>query len=119
MRWGYRARLGFVFPAAAILPKDRRNRRGISDRLESVKRSRALLEHSAMKLFAVRVLAAGLALTSTAANAQMGPNRVSDFTGPYVEGPYRGPYYAPPPAEVAPPPRYGYGPGYGYGYGPG
>src|SRR3954454_17040160 len=38
----------------------------------------------------------------------------------YVEGPYRGgPYYAPPPAEVAPPPpRYGYG-GYGPGYAPG
>jgi hypothetical protein len=65
-----------------------------------------------MKLFTGWVLA-GLALTATAANAQMpGPSRVSDFGGPYVDGPYRGgPYYAPPP-------RYGYGPGYG-GYGPG
>jgi hypothetical protein len=78
-----------------------------------------------MKLFTGWVLAAGLALTATAASAQVaGPSRVSDFTGPYVDGPYRGgPYYAPPPAEVAPPPlppRYGYGPGPGYGgYGPG
>lgn len=74
-----------------------------------------------MKLFTGWVLAAGLALTATAANAQvLGPSRVSDFGGPYVDGPYRGgPYYAPPPAEVPPPPpRYGYGPGYG-GYGPG
>jgi len=75
-----------------------------------------------MKLFTGWVLAAGLALTATAASAQVaGPNRVSDFTGPYVDGPYRGgPYYAPPPAEFAPPPpaRYGYGPGYG-AYGPG
>src|SRR5215468_10964913 len=76
-----------------------------------------------MKLFTGWVLAAGLALTATAASAQVaGPGRVSDFTGPYVDGPYRGgPYYAPSPAEVAPPPppRYGYGPGYGYGaYGP-
>lgn len=76
-----------------------------------------------MKLFTGWVLVAGLALSATAANAQMpGPSRVSDFGGPYVDGPYRGgPYYAPPPAEVpprAPPPRYGYGPGYG-GYGPG
>jgi hypothetical protein len=74
-----------------------------------------------MKLFTGWALAAGLALTATAANVQMGPSRVSDFTGPYVEGPYRGPIYAPPPAEVAPPPpRYGYGPGYGYapGYAP-
>jgi hypothetical protein len=76
-----------------------------------------------MKLFTGWVLAAGLALTATAAGAQVaGPGRVSDFTGPYVDGPYRGgPYYAPP-AEVAPPPplppRYGYGPGYG-AYGPG
>src|SRR5215471_3015762 len=68
-----------------------------------------------MKLFTGWVLAAALALTATAASAQVaGPSRVSDFTGPYVDGPYRGgPYYAPPP------PRYGYGPGYGYGaYGP-
>jgi hypothetical protein len=79
-----------------------------------------------MKLFTGWVLAAGLALTATAASAQVaGPSRVSDFTGPYVDGPYRGgPYYASPPAEVAPPPplppRYGYGPGPGYGgYGPG
>jgi len=64
-----------------------------------------------MKLFTGWVLAAGLALGATAANAQMlGPSRVSDFSGPYSEGPYRGgPYYAPPPAEVRPPPRYGYG----------
>ena len=81
-----------------------------------------------MKLFTGWVLAAGLALTASAASAQvLGPSRVSDFGGPYVDGPYRGgPYYAPPPAEVAPPPppapRYGYGPGPGYGapgYGPG
>ena len=75
-----------------------------------------------MKLFTGWVLATGLALGATAANAQMpGPNRVSDFSGPYVDEPYRGrPYYGPPPAEVAPPPppRYGYGGGYG-GYGPG
>ncbi|HKU05165.1 MAG TPA: hypothetical protein VJR30_03780 [Bradyrhizobium sp.] len=75
-----------------------------------------------MKLFTGCVLAAGLALSASAANAQMiGPSRVSDFSGPYVDAPYRGgPYYAPPPVEVpppAPPPRYGYGPGYG-GYGP-
>ena len=65
-----------------------------------------------MKLFTGWVLAAGLALGATAANAQMlGPNRVSDFGGPYSEAPYRGgPYYAPPPVEApAPPPRYGYG----------
>jgi hypothetical protein len=69
-----------------------------------------------MKLFTGWVLAAGLALTATAASAQVaGPSRVSDFTGPYVDGPYRGgPYYAPPP------PHYGPGPGPGYGaYGPG
>ena len=74
-----------------------------------------------MKLFTGWALAAGLALTAGAASAQvLGPSRVSDFGGPYVEGPYRGgPYYAPPPAEVAPPPpRYGYG-GYGPGYAPG
>src|SRR5215510_14227442 len=77
-----------------------------------------------MKLFTGWVLAAGLALTATAASAQVaGPSRVSDFGGPYVDQPYRGgPYYAPPPAEVAPPPalppRYGYG-GYGPGYAPG
>ena len=73
-----------------------------------------------MKLFTGWVLAAGLALSSTAASAQVaGPSRVSDFGGPYVEGPpYRGgPYYAPPPVEV-PPPRYGHG-GYGPGYAPG
>jgi hypothetical protein len=76
-----------------------------------------------MKLFTGWVLAAGLALTATAASAQvLGPSRVSDFSGPYVDGPYRGgPYYAPPPVEVAPPPpppSYGYG-GYGPGYAPG
>ena len=76
-----------------------------------------------MKLFTGWVLAAGLALTAGAASAQvLGPSRVSDFSGPYVDEPYRGgPYYAPPPAEVPPPPpppRYGYG-GYGPGYGPG
>src|SRR5262245_33654345 len=73
-----------------------------------------------MKLFTGWVLAAGLALSATAVNAQVpGPSRVSDFSSPYVDGPYRGgPYYGPPPAEVAPP-RYGYGPGPGYGaYGP-
>jgi hypothetical protein len=73
-----------------------------------------------MKLFTGWVLAAGLALSATAASAQVaGPSRVSDFGGPYVEGPpYRGgPYYAPPPVEV-PPPRYGHG-GYGPGYAPG
>jgi hypothetical protein len=79
-----------------------------------------------MKLFTGWVLAAGLALSATAADAQvLGPSRVSDFSGPYVDGPYRGgPYYAPPPAEVAPPPpppRYGYAPApaYGPGYAPG
>jgi hypothetical protein len=78
-----------------------------------------------MKLFTGWALAAGLALTATAASAQVpGPSRVSDFGGPYVDAPYRsGPYYAPPPAEApppAPPPRYGYSPGPGYGgYGPG
>src|ERR1700752_3461581 len=74
-----------------------------------------------MKLFTGWVLATGLALTATAASAQVaGPSRVSDFSGPYVEGPYRGPYYAPPPVEVPPPlpPRYGYG-GYGPGFAPG
>lgn len=73
-----------------------------------------------MKLFTGWVLAAGLALSATAASAQMGPSRVSDFGGPYVDGPYRGgPYYAPPPPpEVAPAPRYGYG-SYGPGYAPG
>jgi hypothetical protein len=75
----------------------------------------------AMKVFTGWVLAAGLALGATAAEAQVvGPSRVSDFGGPYVDAPYRGnPYYAPPPAEVGPPPpRYGYG-GYGPGYAPG
>lgn len=73
-----------------------------------------------MKLFTGWALVAGLALSATAASAQvLGPSRVSDFSGPYVEGPpYRGgPYYAPPP----PPPRYGYGvygPGYAPGYAP-
>ena len=78
-----------------------------------------------MKLLTGCVLAAGLAFGATAASAQMlGPSRVSDFSGPYGDGPYRGgPYYAPPPAEVAPPPpplppRYGYG-GYGPAYAPG
>lgn len=76
-----------------------------------------------MKLFTGWVLAAGLALSASAASAQvLGPSRVSDFSGPYVDGPYRGgSYYAPSPAEVAPPPplppRYGYRGGYG-NYGP-
>jgi len=80
-----------------------------------------------MKLFTGSVLAAGLVLGATAAQAQMpGPHRVSDFNGPYGDGPYSSepydrsePYYAPPPVAVpAPPPRYGYGGGYGgYGYG--
>src|SRR5262245_9755486 len=71
-----------------------------------------------MKFYTGWVLAAGLALTATAANAQ--GYRVSDFGGPYVEGPYRGPYYAPPPVQVAPPPppRYGYDGGYGPGCAP-
>jgi hypothetical protein len=106
--------------AAAILPKDCRNRRGICARLESEKTLRGVTGASAMKLFTGWVLATGLALSATAASAQMGPSRVSDFGGPYVDQPYRGgPYYAPP-AEVPPPapPRYGYGPGYG-GYSPG
>jgi len=63
-----------------------------------------------------------LALGAGAADAQVvGPYRASDLGGPYVDAPYRGgPYYAPPPAEFAPPPpqRYGYG-GYGPGYAPG
>ena len=68
-----------------------------------------------MKLFTGWVLAAGLVLGATTAEAQMpGPNRVSDFTGPYVDAPYRGGYYAPPPQQVPPP---GYG-GYGSGYAP-
>ena len=75
-----------------------------------------------MKLFTGWALAAGLALSATAAAAQVPTSRISDFNGPYVDGPYRGrPYYAPPPVEVAPPPlppRYGYGSGYG-SYGPG
>jgi hypothetical protein len=73
-----------------------------------------------MKLFTGWMLAAGLALTATAASAQMlGPSMVSDFSGPYGDGPaYRGgPSYAPPPPEVVPPPRYGYG-GYDQGYAP-
>src|SRR5262249_33613737 len=96
-----------------------------SARAESEKRSGASQEHFAMKLFTGWVLAAGLAMGATAANAQMpGPSRVSDFGAPYSEAPYRGgPYYAPPPVvEVPPPaPRYGYGQGYGqggYGYEP-
>ena len=75
-----------------------------------------------MKLFTGWVLAAGLILAGSAADAQMlSPySRVSDFGGPYSEGPYYredayrgGPRYAPPPVAVpAPPPRYGYGDGY-------
>ena len=66
-----------------------------------------------MRLFTGCVLAS-LALGAAAADAQvLGPSRVSDFSGPYSEAPYRGgPYYAPPPAAVevlAPAPRYGYG----------
>src|SRR5258708_28819616 len=90
-----------------------------------------------MKLFTGWMLAAGLAFSATAAQAQMlapydagrSPyTRASDFGAPYSEAPYdrsevpydrseapydRGPYYAPPPPpEPAAPPRYG------YGYGP-
>jgi hypothetical protein len=85
-----------------------------------------------MRLFTGWMLAAGLALSATAAQAQMlapydagrSPyTRASDFGAPYSEAPYdrseapydRGPYYAPPappPPEPAAPPRYG------YGYGP-
>jgi hypothetical protein len=76
-----------------------------------------------MKLFTGWVLAAGLTLGGTAAQAQMlSPySRVSDFDAPYSEAPYYrddayrgGPYYAPPSQEapVPVPPRYG------YGYGP-
>ena len=75
-----------------------------------------------MKLFTGWVLAAGLVLAGTTAQAQVQSpySRVSDFGGPYSEAPnyreegYRGgPYYAPPPAAMpAPPPRYGYGDGY-------
>ena len=90
-----------------------------------------------MKLFTGWMLAAGLAFSATAAQAQMlapydagrSPyTRASDFGAPYGEAPYdrseapyersevpyeRGPYYAPPPPpEPAAPPRYG------YGYGP-
>jgi hypothetical protein len=83
-----------------------------------------------MKLFTGWVLAAGLVLAGSAADAQMlSPySRVSDFGGPYTEAPrpyeapygrpysevpYRGgPYYAAPPQEAPVPPRYG------YGYGP-
>lgn len=78
-----------------------------------------------MKLFTGWVLAAGLVVAGTAAQAQgQSPySRVSDFTGPYSEAPYNreegyrgGPYYAPPPAAVpAPPPRYGYSEGYATG----
>jgi hypothetical protein len=79
----------------------------------------------AMKLFTGWALAAAftvgsLALGATAEAQVLGPSRVSDFSGPYVDGPYRGgSYYGPPPVEVAPPPpRYGYG-GYGPTYAPG
>jgi hypothetical protein len=74
-----------------------------------------------MKLFTGWVLAAGLVLAGTTAQAQVASpySRVSDFGGPYSEAPnyredaYRGgPYYAPPPQEAPAPPRYG------YGYGP-
>src|SRR3954465_393662 len=83
-----------------------------------------------MKLFTGWMLAAGLAFSAMAAQAQMlapydagrSPyTRASDFGAPYSEAPYgrseapydRGPYYAPPPPpETAAPPRYG------YGYGP-
>jgi hypothetical protein len=90
-----------------------------------------------MKLFTGWMLAAGLAFSATAAQAQvLAPNdagrspytRASDFGAPYSDAPYdrseapyersaapydRGPYYAPPPPpEPAAPPRYG------YGYGP-
>lgn len=76
-----------------------------------------------MKLFTGWVLA-GLVLAGTTAQAQVQSpySRVSDFTGPYSEAPnyreegYRGgPYYAPPPAVPAPPPRYGYNDGYAPG----
>lgn len=74
-----------------------------------------------MRLFTGCVLAS-LALGAAAADAQvLGPSRVSDFSGPYREAPYRGgPYFAPPPAAVevpAPAPRYGYGQRYDQGYG--
>ena len=69
-----------------------------------------------MKLFTGWMLAAGLVVSATAADAQMlSPySRTSDFGGPYSEAPYRGggPYYAQPPQEAPVPPRYG------YGYGP-
>jgi hypothetical protein len=90
-----------------------------------------------MKLFTEWMLAAGLAFSATAAQAQMPApydagrspyTRASDFGAPYREAPYdrseapyerseapydRGAYYAPPlPPEAAAPPRYG------YGYGP-
>lgn len=72
-----------------------------------------------MKLFTGWVLAAGLVLTGTAAEAQAPYpyNRVSDFSGPYTEAPYqedfyRGGAYDAPPVAAAPSPRYG------YGYGP-
>ncbi len=71
-----------------------------------------------MRLFTGCVLAS-LALGAAAADAQvLGPSRVSDFSGPYSEAPYRGgPYYAPPPAAVeAPGPRYGYGQRYDQGF---
>jgi hypothetical protein len=81
-----------------------------------------------MKLFTGSMLAAGLVLGASAAQAQMpGPHRVSDFNGPYGDAPYSSepyyrsePYYPPPPpvAVPAPPPRYGYGGGYGYDYAP-
>jgi hypothetical protein len=77
-----------------------------------------------MRLFTGWMLAAGLALSATAAQAQMlAPYRAaSDFGAPYSEAPYdrseapydRGPYYAPPP----PPPEPAAPPRYGYGYGP-
>jgi hypothetical protein len=74
-----------------------------------------------MKLFTGWVLAAGLAMAGSAAQAQVASpySRVSDFNGPYSEAPYYreegyrgGPYYAPPPPAAPPPARYG------YGYGP-
>ena len=80
-----------------------------------------------MRLFTGWVLATGLVLASTAAQAQMPSpySRVSDFGGPYSEAPYDreeayrgGPYYAPPPQVAPVPPRYGYAPRYGYGDGP-
>jgi hypothetical protein len=71
-----------------------------------------------MKFFTGWVLAAGLTLAATAAQAQvLAPyeagrplyRSVSDIGDPYMDGPYTGGSYAPPPREY-PGPRYGQGP---------